>query len=95
MLKIPATITYKTKVKSFADNGGDYIDYKVNIGKTDCNLQAHQHDYYNCNMFDSMLKRATLTAQNNKTWCRLSELPDGITVDNSKFMAVVTIKIGV
>lgn len=95
MEKISAVICYKTKIKSFADNEGEYIDYKVNVTKSDCNLKPHEHAYYNCDMFNSMLKRATLSAQNNKTWCRLSELPENITIDTSKFMAVVTIKIEV
>lgn len=95
MKKVKALISYKTKVKSFANNEGDYIDYKVNITKSDCNLKPHQHDYYNCDMFNSMLKRATLTAQNNKTWCRLSDLPENVKIDTSKFMAIVTIQIEV
>lgn len=94
MKTTPATIEYKTKVKTF-DGGEQYIDYKVNVGKTDCNLKPCQHAYYNSDMFDSMLKRAVVAAQDKKKWCRLSELPACVSVDTSKFMAVVTIQIEV
>lgn len=88
-----AIITYKTKIKDFADNGGKYIDYKKTFGRADCNLRPHEHSYYNSDMFPAMLNRAALKAQNNKQWCRIEDLPSCIVVDDSKFMAVVTMTI--
>ena len=92
--KVQATISYKTKVKETAD-GQKYIDYKVNISKTDCNLKPHQHAYYNSDMFNSMLKRAVQSVQRNKSWCYISELPEAITIDTKGFLSTVTISIEV
>lgn len=90
---VVATLTYKTKVREFADNGGRYIDYKKTFSRHDCNLKPCDHDYYNCDMFPGMLNRAATAAQGNKTWCRLEDLPECITLDDSGFLAVVTIHI--
>lgn len=88
-----AILTYKTKVKQFADNGGQYIDYKKSYSRRECNLKPHEHAYYNSDLFPSMLNRAARAAQQNKEWCRLEDLPECITLDTSKFLAVVTVRV--
>lgn len=88
-----ATLTYKTKVKNFADNGGRYIDYKKSCDRKDCNLKPHEHAYYNSDLFCSILNRAAKIAQDNKTWCRIEELPECITLDETGFLAVVKVQI--
>lgn len=92
MEKISTTVSYKTKIRQFSD-GVKYIDYKKSISRHDCNLQPHQHYYFNSDMFPSMLKRAALVAQNNREWCRLSDLPESVIIDESGFLATVTLKI--
>lgn len=96
---VPATITFKTKIKSMSYAGETenipYINYKVNISKNDCNLRPCDHDWYNSDMFNHMLKNAYRKAIRGKTWVKLSELPDNVTIDTSKFMAVVTVHIEV
>lgn len=52
------TITFKTKIREFADNGGKYFDYKRKISRHDCPLKPHQNTYYNCDMFPGMLQQA-------------------------------------
>lgn len=83
-------IQYKTKVKQMAD-GREYIDYKKKLDRKDTPLKPHEHTYYNCDLFPSMLTRAALRAQNNRTWCYVDELPAGITIDTTGFLAIVTI----
>jgi len=90
---VKALITYKTKVRKM--DGKPYIDYKVNVTKHDCNLRPHQHYYYNCDLFNGMLKHAVIQAQQKRTWQYLDELPEGITVNTSNFLATVTIQIEV
>jgi hypothetical protein len=90
---VPATIIYKVKVKEFADNGGLYFDYKKTIGKVDCNLKPHHHDYYNSDMFASILNKAYNTAINNKRWCRVAELPETVKIDLSGFFAIITVSV--
>jgi hypothetical protein len=97
---VPAVITYKAKVRPMHTDTGvvDYIDFKAVVSRKDCNLKAHQHDYYNAHMFPSMLNRAHLAATKTsefKRWCLLSDLPDCVTVDTKGFLATVTVRIEV
>lgn len=91
MTKKPAIITYRVKVRQMQD-GREYLDYKKKISRTDCNLNASGHEYYNTDMFIPMLNRAAWAAQNKREWCYLDELPPGVTVDTSSFLATVTIQ---
>ena len=83
-------IEYKAKIKEMAD-GRKYINYKKKLNRIDCLLKPHEHSYYNCEMFPSILNRSALKAQNNRTWCYIDELPEGITINRSGFLAVVSI----
>lgn len=88
------TITYKTKVKYLDEGEGTrtpYIEYKRVVTRTDCSMKNHEHTYYNSDLFPAMLNRIYNQLIDGKPWCRLNQLPPAITVDTSKFLAVVTI----
>lgn len=86
----PLVIQYKTKVKKMVD-GREYIEYKKNLGRKDTPLKPHEHTYYNSDLFSSILTRTAQKAQDSRTWCYVDELPAGITLDTTGFLAVVTI----
>jgi hypothetical protein len=97
--QVPATVTFKTKVRHMQDGDTgttfEYIDYKRELSRHDCNLKPHQHDYYNSDLFPSMLKRAYETAIGGRPWVRLSCLPENVTVNSTGFLAIVTVRINV
>jgi hypothetical protein len=68
-----------------------YIEFKKSVSRADCNLKPSDHDYYNTDLFDGMLRGAVKEVQQGREWQYLDKLPAGITVDNTKFLAVVTI----
>lgn len=90
MAEKPLVIRYKTKVQFMAD-GREYITYKKKLGRKDTPLKPHEHTYYNSDLFPSILARAALRAQDNRTWCYVDQLPAGITIDTTGFLAMVTI----
>lgn len=90
------TIEYKTRPCKVWDAGGvDYrlaIDWKRRLHRADCNLRPQDHTYYNSDLFEGMLNSAYRRIIGEyATWCYLDELPVGVTVDTSKFLAVVRI----
>lgn len=89
-MKPTAIVSYKTKVKTMSD-GRKYIDYKKLVGRSDCNLKPCDHLYYNSDLFVSMLKRALSIEQQGREWQYLDCIPASVKVDESKFLAVVTI----
>lgn len=89
-------VQFKTKVKKMHqadDTVREYVEYKRKLVRTDCNLRPQDHAYFNCDMFPSMLNRAYEDVTNRREWVYLDSLPDGVTVDTSKFLAVVTVKL--
>ena len=91
-----AQIQFKTKVRKLHeadDTLSDYIELKRAVTRHDCDLKPHQHTYYNCDMFPAMLNRAYKAVTGSKEWIRLNQLPEGVTVDTSKFLAVVTVQL--
>lgn len=91
-----AAIHFKTKVRSLVEadqTESPYIDLKRCVTRKDCNLKPHQHVYYNSDLFPSMLNRAYRQITQGREWLRLSELPPGVNVDTSGFLAVVTIQL--
>ncbi len=97
MKKVTALVEYKTKVKKLHDGDSivDYVEFKRVLSRSDCNLNACQHDYYNSDLFIGMLNGAYKNALKNQQWARISDLPASVTIDTSKFLAVVTVKIEV
>ena len=68
-----------------------YIEFKREVRRADCSMRNHEHTYYNSDLFPSMLNRIHKQLTNNKEWCSLTSLPEHVTIDTSKFLAVVTI----
>jgi len=92
MNNVSAIISYKVKVKSMQD-GREYIDYKKTIARTDCNLKPCDHNLYNSDLFRQVLARGHNRAVGNKSWTYLDSLPESVTVDNSSFLATVTVSV--
>lgn len=89
-----ATIEFKTKVYDILDNGitRTAFNFKKVVSKSECNLRPHEHKWFNSDMFTSMLNRAYNKVKGEyKTWAFTDELPQGVSLDTSKFLAVVTV----
>lgn len=95
-------VQFKTKVKQLResdDSVSDFVDFKQSVQKGDVvdssgkRMQPHQHTYYNSDLMKGIVQRAYSSAIKNKGWSRLSELPDGVTVDTSKFLAIVRVPV--
>lgn len=88
-------IEFKTKVfPIIQDNYGtvrNAIRFKKTLARVDCNLKPQDHDYYNSDLFLSMLNGAYHKVVGTREYCYLDELPLGLSVDTSKFLAVVRI----
>ena len=96
--KMPAVITFRTKLGSIINADGHsqpVVDYKRKVTRKDCDLRACEHDYYNADMFPSMLQRAYEKAIEGRPWSWLTSLPPAVTVDASAFLATVTVRIEV
>lgn len=94
-----AFVEYKTKpfdVRQGKDSTETRkaINFKKTLGRTDCNLRPVDHRYYNSDLFPGMLNRAARQVIGEyREWAYLDELPAGVTVDTSKFLAVVRIEL--
>lgn len=90
-----ATIQFKTKIKTM--EGRRYIDFKRSIGVIDLIERRADYTYGNSDLFKSILQRAyDASIKNGKGgWTYVDDLPECVTIDDSKFMAVVTVKIEV
>lgn len=90
-------IQYKTKVRQVhVDDHGTlapYIDFKRKLTRHDCNLKPCDHAYYNSDLFPAILNGYYQKIVKSKDWSLLSQLPEGVSVDTSKFLAVVTIEL--
>jgi hypothetical protein len=95
-MPVAPTVCYKTKPYKIWEDEKTFrlaINFKQELGRTDCNLKPHEHSYYNSDLFAGMLKRAAREAQQGRSWQYLDSLPDCITVDTSRFLAVVRIQL--
>lgn len=93
-------IEFKTKpykVHECGDNRDEIwlaIDFKKKVTKHDTNLKPHEHKYFNSVLFDQVLNREYRRIIGEyKQWAYLNALPEGVSVDSSKFLAVVTIEL--
>lgn len=93
-------IEFKTKpykVHECGDNRDEIwfaIDFKKKVGKSDTNLNPCDHKHFNVAHFDQILNREYRRIIGEyKNWAYLNELPEGVSVDASKFLAVVTIEL--
>ena len=85
-------VTFKTKVKQQTD-GPDFIDMKKAITKHDCCKAANGHSLSNSTLFPSLINRAYRAALNGQYCVTLDKLPAGISIDTTKFLAVVSLEI--
>jgi len=97
MKTVDATVTFKVKIKQILDGETrrDIVDYKLKVSRSDCSLRPHQHDYYNSDMFPSMLQRAYDRAIANRRWQFIDCLPACVTVDRGAFFSTVSVKVAV
>ncbi len=66
------------------------ISWKKRLERADCNLRPHEHAYYNSDLFAGFLNRFyRRVVGENAEYCYLDALPDGVSVDTGKFLAVV------
>lgn len=94
--KVPATVTFRTKVKEMVSADGarkNIIDYKLSVKRSDCDLKPHQHDYFNSDMFPSMLQRAYDAAIKGKRWCYLDALPGAVSIEHGSFLVTVKVRV--
>ena len=84
-------ITFKTKVIEDS-HGKKYIMCKKTLTRHNCNLKPHEHRLYNSQLFAPCLNSIYRKAIGEYTKCIcLDELPPCVTVNTSKFLAVVTV----
>lgn len=87
-------ITFKTKpFPVIQPNNSERlaINLKKRLTRADCNLCPTDHPYFNSDLFPAMLNGAYRRVMGTREWCYLDALPEGVSVDTSKFLAVVTV----
>jgi hypothetical protein len=95
-----ATIKFKGKVKRVSYSDGSGYDY-IQISEFDrkhCDMNAFRShakygSYANSDLFKGMLRRIRTEKFGNSLLLKLNEIPDGVSVDVSGFLAVVTITV--
>jgi len=93
MKQVNAIVTFKVKIKQLLDGETrrDILDYKLKVSRSDCNLRPCDHDYYNSDLFPSMLQRAYDRAIANRRWQYLDCLPACVTVERGAFFSTVSV----
>lgn len=89
-------IIFKTKVRKLTEPNGsesDYVELKRAVSRSDTDMKPCDHTYYNSDLFPAILNRAYQKAIGGREWVRLRDLPPGVSVDTSKFLAVVRIEL--
>ena len=96
-----AKITFKTKVQQM-HNVDDTLAYEYVVvpvfERKHCDMQAFRsHPKHgglaNSDLFKNVLAGIRRQVLAGKPWIRLDDVPDGVNVDTSKFLAVVTIDV--
>ena len=95
-----ATINFRAKVERVYTPEGDLAYETVKVPKIDrkhCNMDAFRRHakigpYANSELFAAILARE-LRGLNVKSHIRLDQVPAGVTVDASGFLAAVTIEV--
>lgn len=82
-------VSFATKLQTI--NGRPAVRLKARVGRVDCNLRPHQHAWYNSDLFVGMLNSAYRAAIGGQLVHFTDELPAAVTIDDSKFWAVVTV----
>lgn len=90
-------IEFKTKAFPIIQSDGTKrlaIRVKKTLSRTDTNLQPHDHPYFNSDLFPVILNRYYRRVIGEyRDFVYLDSLPEGMTVDTSKFLAVVRIEL--
>lgn len=99
----PLIVTFKAKVRRMVNMDGTvayrYVDVPKTIGCKHCDMQAFRDSakfgpYANSDFFPGMLRHAVeQVGVKPGGRLKLDALPDGVTVDESGFLAVVSIVI--
>lgn len=94
MKLVPVLIRYKVKLWLLDDgtkDGQKCFTPKRHLTRHDCNLKPCSHNYYNSDLFLSMLNNAHLKAIGSHNFLRLNELPLGVTIQEGSFLSEVTV----
>ncbi len=91
--QVDAIVTFKVKIKQMLDGETrrNIVDYKLKVSRVDCNLRPCDHEYYNSDMFPSMLQRAYDKAISGRRWQYLDNLPVGVTIERGAFFSTVSV----
>jgi len=84
------------KVKPYAIIDGEKermaFNWKKELSRVDCNLKNHEHDYYNSDLFPRILNEFYRGIKGKyRAWSFVDELPEGVMIDCSSFLAKVKI----
>lgn len=100
-----ATVTFRAKIISVYNSNGDggiaWRELQVpTLKRNHCDMDAFRRHpkfggFANSNLFPGMLAkiRRDITGNRDGGWLRLDRLPDNVTVDESGFLAKVTITV--
>lgn len=96
-----ATIVFKGKVKPLYWANDELAYEYIAIPELDrkhCNMAAFRNHpkygaYANSDLFKGILAGIKRDLFGNRTTLRLDEIPEGVTVDTSGFLAIVTITV--
>lgn len=89
-------LQFKTKVLEPVEadeSEADYIELKSEFHRSDCTLLPDEHRYCNSDLVPAVLNSAMREVTGGRPWFRLSELPAGVPVDTSGFLAIVRIQL--
>jgi len=95
--KSKARITFKAKIENeqrFLDGKLVWrrvVRVKQKLQRRDCDLR--QHGAINSNMYPAFLKRAMAEVIGNARSLDVDALPPGVSVDESEFLAKVTVEV--
>ena len=91
-------IEYKVKLEKLRESDDSVsmvVNYKRVLTRKDTTMRPHEHEYFNSDLFPAMLNAYHAKQTNGKQWARLKDVPPGVTVDTSKFLAVVSMDLPV
>lgn len=96
-----ATISFKAKIQEtgYAGSNETWRQVKIpNFSRSHCDMNAFRKHpkyggYANSDLFLGMLNRIKSDIFGTKSFMRLDQIPDGVIVDDSGFLCVVTIDV--
>jgi hypothetical protein len=97
-----ASIQFKAKIENMGEVGSDVVLYQYVcvpvLTRKHCDMAAFRNHpkygaYANSDLFNGVLARIRQNVFNGQ-WLKLNAIPAGVTVDTTKFLAVVSIDVG-